>query len=115
MHLSFICHHDESQEIAIKWARKVSKEEKNHEQQEKNHTQQKDHSSLRVDLGKIEKKDLECQDANKISYRCQWPDFPTRPSFHLTTVCQQQTSRVIMHPTPAHYPQTIMTIERSFI
>jgi hypothetical protein len=65
-------------------------------------------------LGNIEKKGLEHWDANKISYRCQWPEFPTRPSFHLTAVCQRQTSRVIMHPTPAHYPQTTMMIERSF-
>jgi hypothetical protein len=68
--LLFICHHNESQEIAIKEARKVSKEEKNHEQQEKNCAQQKDSSSLRMDFGKIKKKGLEHQDTNKISYRC---------------------------------------------
>jgi hypothetical protein len=66
----FICHHNESQEIAIKEARKVSKEEKKHEQQEKNCAQQKDRSSLCMDLGKIEKKGLERLDNNKISYKC---------------------------------------------
>jgi hypothetical protein len=111
-HLSFIRHHDESQEITIKEARKVSKEEKNHEQEEKNHTQQKNHSSPRVDLRKIKKNDPERRDTNKISYRCRRPDFPTRPSFHLTAACQQQTSRVIMHQTPVHFPPTTTTIER---
>jgi hypothetical protein len=57
-HLSFIHHHDESQEIAIKEARKVSKEDNNHEQEENYHTQQKDHSSPCVDLRKIEKMTL---------------------------------------------------------
>jgi hypothetical protein len=57
--LSFICHHNESQEIAIKEARKVSKK-KNHEQQEKYCAQHKDCSSLHVNnLGNIEKKGLE--------------------------------------------------------
>lgn len=112
-HLSFIYHHDESQEIAIKEARKVSKEEKNHKQEEKNHTQQKNHSSPRLDLRKIEKNDPERRDANKISYRCRRPDFPTRPPFHLTAACQRQTSRVIMHQTPVHVPLTTTTmIER---
>ena len=111
-HLSFIHHHDESQEIAIKEARKVSKEENNHEQEENYHTQQKDHSSPCVDLRKIEKNDPECRDANKISYRCRQPDFPTRPPFHLTAACQRQTSRVIMHQTPVHFPPTTKTIER---
>jgi hypothetical protein len=111
-HLSFIRHHDERQEITIKEARKVSKEEKNHEQEEKNHTQQKNHSSPHVDLRKIEKNDPECRDANKISYRCRRPDFPTRLPFHLTAACQRQTSRVIMHQTPVHFPPTTTTIER---
>jgi hypothetical protein len=66
-HLSFIYHHDESQEIAIKEATKVSKEEKNHKQEEK----KKNHSSPRLDLRKIEKNDPERRNANKISYRCQ--------------------------------------------
>ena len=110
--LSFICHHDESQEIAVKEARKASKEEKNHKQEENNRTQHKDHSSLRVDLRKIEKNDLERRDANKISYRCRRPDVPTRPPFHPTAACQRQISRVVMHPTPMHFPPTTTTIER---
>jgi hypothetical protein len=40
-----------------------------------------------LDLRKIEKNDPECHDANKISYRCRRPDFPTRPPFHLTAAC----------------------------
>jgi hypothetical protein len=110
--LSFICHHDDSQEIAIKEARKASKEEKNHKQEENNRTQHKDHSSLRMDLRKIEKNDLERSDANKISYRCRQPHVPTRPPFHPTAACQRQISRVIMHPTPVHFPPTTTTIER---
>jgi hypothetical protein len=69
-----------------------------------------------MDLGKIEKKGLERLDNNKISYKCWWPEFLTRPSFHLTAVCQQQTSMVIMHSTlHTIRPQTTMMIERSFI
>jgi hypothetical protein len=63
---------------------------------------QKDCSSLHMDLGKVEKKGLEHWNTNKISYRCWWP----WQDHHSATVCQWQTNRVIMHPTPAHYPQT---------
>ena len=96
--LSFICHHDESQEIAVKEARALSKEEKSQEQQEKSDAQQKD---LLAGLEKAEKKHLECRDANKISRRRRRPDILTRPSLHLTAVCQRRASRAARRPAPA--------------